>query len=236
MRRKQKILRNGLCCLGLILLTYASLGFPPYTVRGMCERERREMLLPELEPVYVLKEKHEYSGDWRKRQYTFIIARCEDTYVSFQYDRHGLQNTPGPIRRTDLAKGKGALCTARRGIMYVVGDLKDASSASAVVRASNGTKVRDFELTGQRLNEEMFVFDYNNGEGEVFSFFLDEKTEEEMTLGEISMYWYRTPIGDSGYSYDHADLPVTVTLYDESGAVLDTLNMEVGTYDLHSLY
>lgn len=236
MRRKQKILRNGLCCLGLILLTYASLGFPPYTVRGMCERERREMLLPELEPVYVLKEKHEYSGDWLKRQYTFIIARCQDTYVSFQYDRHGLQNTPGPIRRTDLAKGKGALCTARSGIMYVVGDLKDASSASAVVRASNGTKVRDFELTGQRLNEEMFVFDYNNGEGEVFSFFLDEKTEEEMTLGEIAMYWYRTPIGDSGYSYDHADLPVTVTLYDEDGAVVDTLHLDVGTYDLHSRY
>jgi hypothetical protein len=120
--------------------------------------------------------------------------------------------------------------------MYVVGDLKDASSASAVVRTSNGTKVRDFELTGQRLNEEMFVFDYNNGEGEVFSFFLDEKTEEEMTLGEIAMYWYRTPIGDNGYSYDHADLPVTVTLYDEDGAVVDTLHLDVGTYDLHSRY
>ena len=236
LNRKQKIFRNVLCCLALILLTYAALGFPPYTVRGMCQRERREMLLPELEPVYVLKEKHEYSDDWFKRQYTFIIARCEDTYVSFQYDRHGLQNAPDLVRRTDFTEGKGGLCVARRGIMYVAGDFKEIASASAVVRASNGTKYRDFELTGQRLTEEVFAFDYNNGEGDVFSFFLDEKTEEEMTLGEIAMYWYRTPVGDNGYSYDHADLPVTVTLYDESGAVLDTLNMEVGTYDLHSLY
>ena len=57
-----------------------------------------------------------------------------------------------------------------------------------------------------------------------------------MTLGEIAMYWYRTPIGDSGYSYDHADLPVTVTLCDEAGAVMERLNLEVGTYDLHSRY
>ena len=236
LNRKQKILRNSFLCLALILLTYGALGFPPYTVKGMCERQRREMLLPELEPVYVLKEKHEYSDDWFKRQYTFIIARCEDTYMTFQYDRHGLQNAPDLVRRTDFTEGKGALCAARRGIMYVAGDLKDVSSASAVVRASNGTKYRDFNLVGQRLSEDVFAFDYNNGERVVFAFNLDEKAEEEMTLGEISMYWYRTPHGDNGYSYDHADLPVTVTLYDESGAVLDTLNLEVGTYDLHSWY
>ena len=236
LNRKQKILRNSLLCLALILLTYGALGFPPYTVKGMCERQRREMLLPELEPVYVLKEKHEYSDDWFKRQYTFIIARCEDTYMTFQYDRHGLQNAPDLVRRTGLTEGKDALCVARRGMLYVAGDLKDVSSASAVVRATNGTKYRDFPLEGQRLTDEVWGFDYNNGEGRVFSFDLDEKAEEEMTLGEISMYWYRTPHGENGFSYDHADLPVTVTLYDESGAVLDTLNLKVGTYDLHSWY
>ena len=120
--------------------------------------------------------------------------------------------------------------------MYVAGDFREVHSASAVVRATNGTKYRDFELTGQRLTEEVFAFDYNNGEGEVFAFDLDEKPEEEMTLGDISMYWYRTPFGEGGYSYDHADLPVTVTLYDASGAVIDTLNLEVGTYDLHSRF
>lgn len=236
LNRKQKILRNSFLCLALILLTYGALGFPPYTVKGMCERQRREMLLPELEPVYVLKEKHEYSDDWFKRQYTFIIARCEDTYLSFQYDRHGLQNTTKYTRSLELSEGEGVLCMARTGTMYVAGDFKDVHSAAAVVRATDGTKYRDFPLEGQRLSEEVFGFDYNNGEGAVYHFYLEDKPEEEMNLGEISMYWYRTPHGDNGYSYDHADLPVTVTLYDESGAVLDTLNLEVGTYDLHSWY
>lgn len=236
LNRKQKILRNSLFCLVLILLTYAALGFPPYTVKGMCERQRREMLLPELEPIYVLKEKHEYSDDWFKRQYTFIIARCEDTYMSFQYDRSGLQNTTQYTRDLDISKGRGALCMARAGIMYVAGDFKDVHSAAAVVRATNGTEYRDFHLEGQRLSEEVFGFDYTDGQGAVYFFYLDDKTEEEMNLGEISMYWYRTPHGDNGYSYDRADLPVTVTLYDEEGGVVDTLYLEVGTYDLHSWY
>ena len=29
LNRKQKIFRNVLCCLALIILTYAALGFPP---------------------------------------------------------------------------------------------------------------------------------------------------------------------------------------------------------------
>ena len=57
-----------------------------------------------------------------------------------------------------------------------------------------------------------------------------------MTLGEIAMYWYRTPHGENGYSYDHAELPVTVTLKDGAGNTVQTLEMSVGTYELHSWY
>jgi hypothetical protein len=64
----------------------------------------------------------------------------------------------------------------------------------------------------------------------------DSKRVEEMDLGEISMYWYRTPHGENGYSYDHAELPVTVTLKDGAGNTVQTLEMSVGTYELHSWY
>lgn len=229
LNRKQKILRNLLVCLLLILAAYAALGFPPCTVKEMCERQRRNFLMPEMEPVYVLKEKHEFSGEWLSRRYTFIIARCEDTYLCFQYDWHGLQNTADSIRKPVI--GGEVLCMARAGTMYVAGDFSDAASATAVVRASNGTEYRDYELSGEKLSEEVFGFEYGYTRG-----FVEDIPFEELRLGEIAEYWYRTPIGESSYSLNHAELPVTVTLYDEGGKTVDTLSLTVSTYDLHSWY
>ena len=235
LNRKQKILRNLLVCLLLALATYAALGFPPYTVEAMCRQVQRDYLLPELEPVYVLKEKHEYSGDWVYRHFTFLIARCRDTYVSFLYDRHLLQNERQYAR--EVAIGEGALCMARAGTMYVAGDFKDVCSAAAVVRADNGTRYRDFTLQGEKLGEEGFGFDVTGGKGESALFFWQEGDEEEMSLAEIANYWYRRyDSSGNGYGLLHASLPVTVTLYDERGEVMNTLSLSVETYDLHSWY
>ena len=55
----------------------------------------------------------------------------------------------------------------------------------------------------------------------------------EFSIGEIAQYWYRTPHGNNGYSYDHAELPVRATLYDAAGNALETIETSIGTYDLH---
>ena len=230
LNRKQKILRNGLVCLTLILTIYAALGFPPYTVGAMCRQVQRDYLLPELTPVYTLKESHKYSDDWVNRRYTFIIARCEDSYFSFQYDRDLLQNNRMAVRGVDV--GQGALCMARKGVMYVAGDFGGVASATAVVRATNGTEFRDFTLEGERLSDAVFGFTYDDGG---WPFAPDGTPVEEMSLGEIAEYWYRTPSG-GGYSLEHAELPVTVTLTNAAGETVDTLELSVGTYDLHSWY
>ena len=228
LNRKQKILRNGLVCLTLILTIYAALGFPPYTVGAMCSQVQRDYLLPELTPVYTLKESHKYSDDWVNRRYTFIIARCEDSYFSFQYDRDLLQNNRMAVRGVDV--GQGALCMARKGVMYVAGDFGGVESATAVVRATNGTRTRDYVLEGGRLSDEVFGFEYGYTRG-----FVDDIPFEELRLGEIAEYWYRTPSG-GGYSLEHAELPVTVKLKNAAGETVDTLELSVGTYDLHSWY
>ena len=230
LNRKQKILRNGLACLVLILAIYASLGFPPYTVAGMCRAVQRDYLLPELTPVYTLKESHKYSDDWVNRRYTFIIARCEDSYFSFLYDRNLLENSRVAARGVKV--GEGALCMARKGVMYVAGDFAGVERATAVVRATNGTEFRDFILEGERLGDEVFGFVYDDGG---WPFAPEGTPVEEMSLGEIAEYWYRTPSG-GGYSLDHAELPVTVTLKDAAGETVETLELSVGTYDLHSWY
>ena len=56
--RGKKTVRNFLLALLLVFLIYASQGFPPYTVRGICRQVRHDYLLGELEPLYVQR-------DWR---------------------------------------------------------------------------------------------------------------------------------------------------------------------------
>ena len=231
--RKQKIVRNIAVCILMSLAIYAAMDFPPYTVQAMCRREQANFLLgDEIEPLYVLKEGHSYSGDMFKRRFTFIIGRSGENYIAFQYDWHLLNNEWDAVRGGDIAAG--ALCTARNGTMYIAGDFAGAASATAVVRAEKGEKQRDFTLTGEKLAGEVFGFDVTNGTGRTWYYDSLAKREDEMSLCDISQYWYRTPTQSGGYGLDHADLPVTLTLYDEAGEALDTLALTVGTYDLHS--
>ena len=50
--------------------------------------------------------------------------------------------------------------------------------------------------------------------------------------------WYRSyskgEDADSGHGWLHDDVPVRVTLYDEAGTALETLNLSVDTYELHN--
>lgn len=234
LNRKQKIVRNIVLCILMVLGIYAAMDFPPYTVDAMCRRMQANNLLPSLEPVYVLKEKHSYSDEMFQRRFTYIIGRSGDHFISFQYDWYLLNNQWDRLREVEIAEG--TLCTGRRGTMYIAGNFGDAASAVAVVRAENGAKTREFTLTGERLSEDVFGFDVTNGTGDFWGLG-EDMPESEMSLSKIARYWYRTPDEDGGgYSLDHAELPVTLTLYDESGAVIDTRALTIGTYDLHSWY
>lgn len=228
LNRKQKILRNFLICLLLCLAIHAAMGFPPYTVQGMCDQVARDYLLPEAEPIYVHTEKHKYSGDAFNRTYTYIVARCEDHYLAFLYDRDLLMNRREAFYGVELEQD--VLCTARKGMLYAAGDFEEVASAEMVVTAANGTETKVFHFVGERLADDLFGFRYSEEDGR---WQLEEIPVEEMDLSQIARYWYRTPYGDSGYSYDHAELPLTLTLYNEEGEVLRTVERSVGTYDLH---
>ena len=159
-----------------------------------------------------------------------ILARCGDTYFSFRYQSDVLQNE----HWGGVTEGQGGLCVGLWGMLYVAGDFSAAHSAQAVVQVTNGSEARDFTLTGERLGEEVFGFRFSDRESRIF---LDDKSVEEMDLSELVQYWYRTPSPDgSGHSYDHADVPVTVTLYSEAGTVLDTLALTADTYEFHVWY
>lgn len=228
MNRTQKILRNFLICLLLCLGIHAAMGFPPYTVAGMCRQVARDHLMEELEPIYVEKEKHKYSGDMFQRTYTYVIARGGEHYVAFLYDRNLLRNERHHAYDGEI--GKELLCTARNGVLYVAGDFGDALSARSTVTATNGSEVRQYRLVGERLAEDLFAFVYSE---EDYWWRVDDIPVEEMNLAQIARYWYRTPHGDNGYSYDHAELPVCVTLYDAAGTPSQLPEMSIGTYDLH---
>ena len=229
LNRTGKIIRNLLVCLLLWLGVWTLLRFPPYTLEGMCRRVQQEYLLEELEPVYVLREPHKYTDDVMNRMYTFVIARTGDAYISFQYDQYLLQNQRRYTRQADLEKG--ALCMARMGTMYVAGPVQKAVSATAVVETTGKT----FTLEGQRLGDEVFGFDYVN-ENHKYSYPEDPVPLEKMDLLNAVELWYWNELEDGGRSLRHEEIPCTVTLYDEAGAVLDTLELEVETYDVYSHY
>ena len=72
--RGRKTVRNFLLALVLALLVYASQGFPPYTVRGMCLRIGHDYLLEEPEPLYVQRDWRHYAAN-RYARYTMVAAR-----------------------------------------------------------------------------------------------------------------------------------------------------------------
>ena len=111
--RGRKTVRNFLLALLLAFLVYASQGFPPYTVKGMCLRVQHDYLLGELEPLYVQRHRVRFSGG-KSVRYTTLAARSEETYAIFRYEDSLL----GSHRDwSDLKPvfGEGAVCTARGG-------------------------------------------------------------------------------------------------------------------------
>lgn len=258
LNRKQKILRNLLVCGLLGLAVYAMLGFPPYTVRGMLARIERDYLLPDLESILVERTEFRYSMRfWNETEYnTYLLARAgDDTYLYTMYSRRFLK-VRAEYRR-NLKMGKGTLCTARDGTMYVAGHFGDVASATAEVTAQKTTQyytqstdtreiirgeTRTFTLQGEKAGEELLTFQYR-GEEAHSRWNLDDVPESEYNLEDAASEWYSGYLKDTaneserqGRSVLHADLPVHVTLYGEDGRVLDTLDLTVDNYELFFLY
>lgn len=247
LNRKQKILRNLLACGLLGLAVYAMLGFPPYTVRGMLARAEREYLLSDLEPVLAERTESTYStGILHDTDYnTHLLARtAEDTYIYVWYRRNFLK-----VRELDMKMGRGALCTAVDGTLYVAGPFQNAAAATAEVTAQKTTQyvtqatdtretvrgeTRTFTLQGERAGEALFTFRYRGEDHRSY-----DVPESEYDLENAAEAWYSVYLKDpadeaegQGRGILHADLPVHVTLYGGDGAVLDTLDLTVDNYEL----
>lgn len=246
LNRKQRTARNLLLCLLLLAVCYVSLGAPAYTVRAKCRQMEREYLLKEpLEPLFSRREDSPYTND-RARSDTFIIARSGDSYLSFVSERNGLVTQSGPRIMPKLANE--VLCAAFRGTLYVAGDFERAVAAEAVVETEQttllydpdtgertvtyGPEQRTFTYSGERLGDELFAFQYEGEDHQTATF--GWVAEADYDLGNVASEWYsgRFVNDTGGRSLLHADLPVTVTLYDGAGAVLETLDLTVDTYEL----
>lgn len=234
LNRKQKIFRNLLVSLLALVLAWAADGFPPYTVAGMCRRAERQYLLEEVEPLYVLNNQIDYSGEWLDTHCTYVLAKAGETYLEFQYERHLLQGHFTEPRSSRGNIAKGALCAARNGILYVAGPLADAASAKAVVTVKGDVPGKpasmNFTFAGERLAEEVFGFSYYEGDARFHSFDFDG----EYDLIEAAWDYHSTTYYGGGRGLNHVEMPCTVTLYDEAGAVLDVWKLTIGTYDINS--
>lgn len=236
--RGRKTVRNFLLALLLAFLVYASQGFPPYTVKGMCLRVQHDYLLGELEPLYVQRD-WRHPGSNRYIRYTTVAARSGETYTLFRY-RDGLLGSQRDWSDFGPAFGEGAVCTARGGKIYAAGPFEEAAFAIAAVQVEkdpepNGDiNVRKFTLEGERLADQVFVFPYESG-----GYYPDEGDVDPMdlTLTELVELWYRRPApnADHGvYYYDNKDIPCAVTLYGEEGEELKTFDMTVTTEGIRS--
>ena len=243
--RGQKTLRNALLCILLAALVYAMLGFPPYTVRGMLDRVERRYLLSDLEPVLVVRDSWRYSNNFLPHHVTHLIARTGDTYVSTEFTRHGLEVRPE--YRRNLAMSRDALCLGLNGTLYVAGDFAGAASASLEVTAQRTTRTYDpeteeYELTlgerktftysGEKDGDALFTFDYREDGPDNWGAWGPYTGLEAAAHNWYSVYPKGASDGVRGVL--HGDLPVKVTLYDEAGGVLDTLELSIDNYELHS--
>lgn len=240
LNRGQKTIRNLLLCALLGALTYAMMGFPPYTVRGILDRAERRYLLSDLEPVLVERTSIRYDNEFFAWHATYVLARAGDTYLCTNSSRHGLAVWAEYRRSAKMSRG--AICMGLDGTLYVAGNLPpDAASASAEVtaRRTNLTYYPDtgeytlasgeektFAFQGEKINGEVFSFRYREGKGDAWGSYTG--------LEAAANGWYSGYVkGDEGRSILHADLPVKVTLYDEAGGVLDTLELSVDNYELY---
>lgn len=240
LNRGQKTIRNLLLCGLLGVLIYAMLGFPPYTVRGLLGRVERQYLLSDLEPVLVERKSIRYDNEFFAWHTTYVLARTGgNTYLCTNSSRHG--PAVWTEYRRNAKMSQGPICMGLDGTLYVAGDFQNAASASVEItaRRTNRTyypdtgeytlatgKEETFAYQGEKVNGEVFSFRYREGEGDAWGSY----TGLEAAANE----WYSGYVkGDEGRSILHADLPVKVTLYDEAGGVLDTLELSVDNYELH---
>ena len=99
---------------------------------------------------------------------------------------------------------------------------------------------RTFTFQGEKIGGELFSFRYR-AEDHHASWALEGVPESEYDLENAaeewySSYWIDLPETGGGRGLLHADLPVHVTLYDEAGNLLNTLDLTVDTYELHFRY
>ena len=249
LNRKQKILRNLLLSLLLSLVFYVSLDFPVYTVKGMCHRMTQTYLLEEpLEPLHIVRMRNPYNYTNQSPCYTCVVARSGESYLSFQYVRNFLKSSPDIRVMSKLSNG--ALCVGWNGMLYVAGPFGEAASATAEVRTEKTLMIFDpdtdtrtvtrgpeqltFTYQGEKVGEEVFAFQYR-GENHMPAW-TGRVTESEYDLENVASEWYTGRLVDAGEndgrSLLHADLPVRVTLFDQEGSVLDTLDLTVDTYEL----
>lgn len=242
--RGQKTIRNLILCALLGALVYTMLGFPPYTVRGMLDRVERRYLLSNLEPVLVKKISWRYDNNFLAHHATCLIARTGDTYVSTEFTRHDLE-VQTEYRR-GLTMSRGALCTAVDGTLYVAGDFAEAASASVEVTAQRTSRTYDPETEEYELalgQRKTFAYPGEKVSDSLFSFYYREEDPDDWGVWgrktglEGAAYdWYSAYTKgdrDGGRGILHGDLPVKVTLYDEAGGVLDTLELSIDNYELH---
>lgn len=162
--RGRKTVRNLLFSVLLAFLVYASQGFPPYTVRGMCRQVQHDYLLEEeLEPLYVQRNWVHYAAN-RYMRYTMIAARSGGTYTLFRY-QDGLLGSHRDWSELSPVFGEGAVCAARAGTIYAAGPFDGAASATATVHLEKNEdgviqRTRDIVLRAERLAEEAFAFSY----------------------------------------------------------------------------
>lgn len=245
--RTHRIVRNLLICLLTVAVCYTCLGFPPYTVKGMCRQMERDYLLEEpLEPLYSLRDSSRYTNDHAR--YTFVVARSGDTYLSFQYEQNFLQNWRY-YQHAFPKMSNSVLCTGRNGVLYAAGPFRNAASAVAQVTVektirifdpdtgeqwtTRGPETQTFTFQGEKAGEELFLFQYRSGEPHLWP---EQIPGAERELEDVVDFWYRNyqkgEEGGTSHGWLNADVPVRVTLYDEAGAVLETLDLAVNTYEL----
>lgn len=229
--RGRKTVRNFLVALLLLFLLYASQGFPPYTVEGMCRQMQHDYLLEELEPLYVQRHWVRFSGG-KSVRYTTVAARSGETYTIFRY-QDGLLGSHRDWSDLSPVFGEGAVATARAGTIYAAGPFAEAASAVAVVRAEkdpepNGkVRSREFTLAGTRLADQVFAFPYEMNRHPLAD---EEPDYRELSLTELVDLWYRRMVRDEApgtYFLRDGELPCTVTLYGESGETLETFSLTV---------
>lgn len=244
--RGRKTVRNFLLALLLVFLVYASQGFPPYTVQGMCRQMQNDYLLEDLEPLYAQRDWLHYTANKYQRR-TMVAARSGETYTIFRYEDSLLGSH---LDWSDLSPvfGEGAVCTARNGTIYAAGPFENAATAAIVVRTERKPEsggeplVREFTLEGERLAEQVFAFPYEMGHSQSYWEVKEGVPFEDidpmvLELGDIAELWYRKPAPDASpgvYTLLDEDLPCTVTLYDEKGEALESFDLTVTTRGIRS--